>query len=157
MSIFGAVDSNNAKAVDEGSIWRRLYCCDLRFLKPLSFPISNHPRSTHTAALSPVRYGRAHHATYRQYEILYRPLRNGRTRAEWSCCPRTYRAYWWCFDISKISKYRFDIVISYRIARGNIEIFDIPVSTFWYTLIVEFSRVASVSYTHLTLPTIYSV
>ena len=33
-------------------------------------------------------------------------------------------------SILKMTKYLFDIEISYRI-RGNIEIFDIPVSTFW--------------------------
>ena len=30
-----------------------------------------------------------------------------------------------------VIEYRFDIDIMYRIARGNIEIFDIPVLTFW--------------------------
>jgi len=40
---------------------------------------------------------------------------------------------------------RYRYIVSYRIARRNIEIFDIPVSTFWYTLyhLAEFSRAVS--------------
>jgi len=37
----------------------------------------------------------------------------------------------WCFDISKIS-------VRYRIACRNIKIFDIPISTFWYIILLNF-------------------
>ena len=53
-------------------------------------------------------------------------------------CDVSANVHQWCFDISKLSKYRFDIDTSYRIVRGNIEIFDIRVSTFWFIVLQNF-------------------